>query len=332
MFCPKCGKDIHDNSEYCIECGIKIEDFQKQGAEHNNGSLSTVLIIGAIIVVLYLAFAGLKPFISKYINLPMSKGKYVQMVKSVKFPGHLNNVERGLSLAVGIEGEIKWKVSNTKKKNIKAVEATLIRPKTKNMVVRYLLNTSTGVVNLDSVKIGNLDKTRAAIMSFDTLVALWQINDYESFFDDKKKNRGRKKTLPKRQKKTTKANIIFPDGPPGVEIIDSKHEKIKIDGTEYIFYAIIYNENQNGFMEVFRSKYSDEELDWEKIYKWKITFYDDPIELYSTCEIYFSHNEYSKEIQFSYSDGRKYSEDDYKVTLYLLYNYQDETFEEGWVD
>ena len=28
MICPKCGKEINDNSKYCSECGARIEEVK----------------------------------------------------------------------------------------------------------------------------------------------------------------------------------------------------------------------------------------------------------------------------------------------------------------
>ena len=37
MYCPKCGKEIPDNSKYCGVCGAKIEQIDSEKNVKNGG-------------------------------------------------------------------------------------------------------------------------------------------------------------------------------------------------------------------------------------------------------------------------------------------------------
>lgn len=64
MFCPKCGKDLPDNSKFCKYCGSKIKSqgtlSHPPKSSGNDDKVKNMIIVGlvALIVVLILVFAA----------------------------------------------------------------------------------------------------------------------------------------------------------------------------------------------------------------------------------------------------------------------------------
>lgn len=81
MICPKCGKEIHDNSKYCSECGARIEEvkvevepeiidgeYTKEDIE-NNKVLSLFSYISFLFIIPLIACSN-----SKYAKFHVNQG------------------------------------------------------------------------------------------------------------------------------------------------------------------------------------------------------------------------------------------------------------------
>lgn len=65
MFCPNCGKEINDNAEICIHCGVRVQQTKNDNPSHFAGIVSCCFpIVG---LVLYFLWKDEKPNSSKLI-------------------------------------------------------------------------------------------------------------------------------------------------------------------------------------------------------------------------------------------------------------------------
>ena len=49
MYCPKCGKQVPDNAEFCSNCGAKLTGGSSKSAVHNGWAICTALSLLALL-------------------------------------------------------------------------------------------------------------------------------------------------------------------------------------------------------------------------------------------------------------------------------------------
>lgn len=123
----------------------------------------------------------------------------------------------------------------------------------------------------------------------------------------------------------------FPDDPEGVEIIDRAYYRGFFVQDEVVLYLRLFNDGEQGTIEMFNGTPNGMEYSWELIYSWQPRSYDDsPLTFRPVCVISIQPNSNSLHITWVQMLFTEYIEG--LGSLYLEYDFESGDIGELFVD
>ena len=123
----------------------------------------------------------------------------------------------------------------------------------------------------------------------------------------------------------------FPDDPAGVEIIDRAYYRDISVQDGVLLYFRLFNDGEQGTVELFRGTSNGQEYSWELIYSWQPSLYDDtPYTFLPVCVISLQTGSNSLLVTWIGILFTEYHEG--LGSLYLEYDFESGIIDEFWMD
>jgi hypothetical protein len=124
---------------------------------------------------------------------------------------------------------------------------------------------------------------------------------------------------------------LFPDDPPGVDVIDRAFFRDTVEGKEYTVYLIIYNQGNQGTLDIRSGTMSSGGYLWKNVCSWQPANFEFGPILFDPLSV-ISLQQSGASLIITWVDKLSSSYVEGLASLYLDYNLQTEGYEEYWVD